>query len=309
MAAYLIRRIFRSFLTIWLVVSIVFIAFRTAGDPLTILLPEDVDDITRAYYVQKWALDQSLLMQYLHYFLSIFQGDFGQSFVNGKDVIAVIAEALPNTLILGLCALLGSLVIGISAGAIAAVYHGRLIDRSLMFISVLAFSLPDYVLGIFLIFLFGVQWMVLPTYGSETWLHILLPLITISTSGAARIARFARSAMLDVLEAPYLRTARAKGLSERRVIIRHAFRNALNPIVTILGFQLGFLVAGAAIVETVFAWPGIGRLFVLSTAARDLPVVQAITLIVAMGVVLANLLVDLLYGWLDPRISIGGGSQ
>ncbi|PYE80899.1 ABC transporter permease [Pseudoroseicyclus aestuarii] len=307
MSAYLARRLVRSVVTLWLVASIVFVAFRLAGDPLNVLLPDSTDPITRAFYIEKWGFDKPLVEQYLRYFYNLAQGNLGQSYVSGRDVTAIIAEALPNTLLLGLTALAGSVLLGVGAGVVAALFRGTVIDRGVMLASVLAFSVPDYVLGVALIFVFAVQWMVLPSSGSATWAHMILPLVTIASSGAARIARFARSAMLDALNAPYLRTARAKGLREGRVVLRHALRNALIPIVTVLGFQLGFVLGGAAVVETVFAWPGIGRLFVLSTAARDLPVVQALTLLIAAGVIAANLAVDLAYGWLDPRISLSGG--
>ncbi|MCA9903638.1 MAG: ABC transporter permease [Anaerolineae bacterium] len=306
MARFFIQRSLRSLLTLWIVVTVVFLAFRLAGDPLTILLPEDTDPAVRAFYIEKWGLNASLPEQYARYFLNILQGNLGQSFVNGRNVTDVIADALPSTLILGTSAFLVSLVLGAGAGIIAALNHNKLADRITMLFAVMAYSMPDYILGVLLIIVFALELRWLPTSGNDTWRHMILPLVTLSTSAAARTARFSRSAMLEVLNAHYLRTARSKGLRERTVILRHALRNALIPVITILGFQLGFLVGGAAIVETVFAWPGIGRLFVSSVSTRDLPVVQAVALLVATGVILANLLVDVAYGFIDPRISLAG---
>ncbi|MEO0561409.1 MAG: ABC transporter permease [Chloroflexota bacterium] len=304
MASFVLKRTLRSLLTLWIVVTLVFLAFRLAGDPLTVLLPEDAPQSLRDFYVERWGLDRPLPEQYVRYFFNILQGNLGQSYINGRDVTQIIAEELPDTLILGFSAFVVALLLGGGAGIIAALNHNRPLDRVTMTLSVLAYSLPDYVLGIGLILLFAVELRWLPTSGNDSWRHLVLPLVTLGLSSAARIARFTRSSVLEVLNAPYLRTARAKGLRERTVIARHALRNAAIPVVTILGLQFGFLVGGAAIVETVFAWPGIGRLFVSSVATRDLPVVQAVVLLLATGITLANLLVDLMYGLLDPRISV-----
>lgn len=306
MARFFIRRGLRTLLTLWVVVTAVFLAFRLAGDPLTVLLPEDTAQVVRDFYIEKWGLDAPLSEQYLRYFLSIAQGNLGQSFINGRSVSAVIAAELPNTLLLGGAALLLALLLGVTAGVIAALRRNTPLDRATMFVSVLAYSLPDYLLGILLILIFALELRWLPTSGNESWRHMILPLVTLSASSAARIARFTRSAVLEVRAELYLATARAKGLPERAIILRHTLRNAAIPIVTVLGFQLGFLVGGAVVVETVFAWPGIGRLLVSSVAMRDLPVVQAVTLLIAAGVTLANLLMDVAYGVLDPRIRISG---
>jgi peptide/nickel transport system permease protein len=308
MASFVLQRTLRSLLTLWIVVTLVFLAFRLAGDPLSVLLPEDTPQSLRDFYTERWGLDRPLPEQYFRYFLNIFQGNLGQSYINGRDVTQIIAEELPDTLLLGISAFIVALTVGGGAGIIAALNHNRPLDRITMTFSVMAYSLPDYVLGIGLILLFAVELRWLPTSGNDSWRHLILPLVTLGLSSAARIARFTRSSVLEVLSAPYLRTARAKGLRERTVIARHALRNAAIPVVTILGLQLGFLVGGAAIVETVFAWPGIGRLFVSSVATRDLPVVQAVVLLLATGITLANLLVDLLYGLLDPRISVQGNA-
>ena len=306
MSGFIVRRTLRSILTLWIVVSIVFLAFRLAGDPLSVLLPEDTPQVVREFYIDKWGLNASIPEQYARYFLNIAEGNLGQSFVSGRDVTAVIVEELPDTLLLTFSAFILALLLGLAIGIVAALNRNRWPDRLLMVLSVLAYSLPDYILGVLLIIVFAVNLRWFPTSGNDSLSHLVLPLITLGTSAAARIARFTRSALLDVLNEHYLRTARAKGLNARTILLRHTLRNAAIPVVTVLGFQLGYLVAGAAIVETVFAWPGIGRLLVSSVGARDLPVVQAVVLLVAAGIVTANLLVDLAYGLLDPRIRITG---
>lgn len=306
MTSFLVRRGLRSLFTLWLVVTVVFLAFRLAGDPLTILLPEDTPQIIREFYIEKWGLGASVPEQYARYFVNVAQGNLGQSFINGREVTAVILEELPDTLLLGTAAFCLSLLLGGVAGITAALRHNRLADRLTMIVSVLAYSLPDYILGVLLIMIFALELRWLPTSGNDGWRHLILPLATLSASAAARIARFTRSAMLEVLHEPYLRAARAKGLPERAVVCRHALRNAAIPVVTILGFQLGYLVGGAAVVETVFAWPGIGRLLVNAVERRDLPVVQGVVLLISAGVILANFLVDVAYGLLDPRISVSG---
>ncbi len=309
MTEFILRRTIRSFLTLWIVLTIVFLAFRLAGDPLSILLPEDTPQITRDFYIEKWGLNSTLPEQYIRYFFNILQGNLGQSFVNGRNVTDVVLEELPATLLLGTSAFLISVFLGVMAGIIAALNHNKLTDRLAMIFSVMAYSMPDYILGILLIIVFALELKWFPTSGNESWRHIILPLMTLSTSLAARVARFTRSAMLDTLNALYLRTAYAKGLPDRTVIFRHALRNALIPVITVLGFQLGILVGGAAIIETVFAWPGIGRLFINAVSTRDLPVVQALVLLIASGVTLVNLLIDITYGLLDPRISMSGEAR
>lgn len=306
MASFVLRRTMRSLFTLWLVVSIVFLVFRLMGDPLTVLVPEHAPQQVRDFYAQKWGLDAPVPEQYLRYFASIAQGNLGQSFISGRDVTSIIGQELPNTLLLGCSAFVLALVVGVTLGIVAALNRNRLFDRAVMLVSVMGFSMPNYFLGILLILIFSIQLRLLPTSGNDTWQHLVLPLITLSTATAARLTRFTRSAMLEVLSEPYLRTARAKGLHRRTILYRHTLRNASIPVVTVLGIQLGYLVGGSAVVESVFGWPGIGRLLVQAVSFRDLSVVQALVLLISASVVLANLLVDIAYGLLDPRISVTG---
>ncbi len=309
MMRYLFQRSLRALITLWLVVTVVFLVFRLAGDPLTVLLPDDTPESIRAFYIERWGLNAPVSEQYIRYFVAVVQGSLGQSFVNGLPVTSIIGEALPGTLLLGGTAFIVAAVVGIGAGVTAAVHHRRWQDRLLTILSVMTYALPDYVLGVLLIIVFAVEMRLLPTSGNDTPAHLILPLATLSVGAAGRIARLTRSAVLDVLYEPYLRTARAKGLTERRVLWRHVLPNAAIPVITVLGFQIGLLVGGAAVVETVFGWPGVGRLFVSAVATRDLPVVQGVVLLIAIGVITSNLLVDITYGLIDPRIRIIGAQE
>jgi peptide/nickel transport system permease protein len=217
-----------------------------------------------------------------------------------------VMERVPATLMLTLPALALKIGIGIPAGIYAALHRNTLADRLTMAISVAGFTLPSFVLALLLVLVFAVQLGWLPASGNGSIAHMILPIITLGTAGAAIMARFTRSAMLEVLGQPYVRAASAKGVSWQRVITRHALPNAAIPTVTIVGFMVGSLVAGAVVVESVFSWPGIGRLLVSAVANRDLAVVQALLMVIAAWMVAANLVVDLAYGWLDPRVRAAG---
>ena len=299
---YVLIRFGRAIITLWLVVTFVFVLLRSAGDPLVVLLPDDTDPAVVEIYRERWGLDRPLPVQYLYYIASVARGDLGRSFRDGREAVDIVAERIPKTLQLGIISLAFALVLGITGGLFAALRRNSWIDRTLMLISVLGYSLPTFFLGILLILLFSMTLRWLPSSGSGTMAHLILPVLTLGSWIAASLARFTRSAVLDVLSQPYMRTSRAKGLTRMAQIVRHALPNAAIPIVTLLGLTIGHLIAGAVIIETVFAWPGVGRLTVTSVASRELAVVQTIVLLVAVSMVAANFIVDLLYGWLDPRI-------
>lgn len=292
----------RALMTMWLVATLAFVILHLSGDPIEILLGDQAEPDVIEYYRQLYGLDRPLYEQYLKYFAGIARGDFGFSLVDQRPVLEVIAEAVPATLQLGLTALVVSIAIGIPLGIIAALNRNKPVDRFVMTFAVFGFSIPNFFLGILLILLFSLWLRVLPSSGMGTPWHLVMPAITLGTGAAGSLARFTRSAMLDVLNKLYMRTAMAKGVPRRRRILWHALPNAAIPIVTVLGFRLGDLVAGSIITETVFAWPGVGRLLVTSVSGRDLAMVQGILLMTAFTMVLANLLVDLLYGWIDPRV-------
>jgi peptide/nickel transport system permease protein len=302
MIQYFVTKAVRSLFTIWLVVSFVFVVLRLSGDPTRILLPEDTPPAIVELYAQKWGLDRPIWEQYVTYIERILQGDFGRSFFDGRDALQMVMERVPLTLHLGLVALAITLVFGLTFGILAAIYRSSALDRTIMAVSVVAYGLPNYFLGILLILFFSLEMRWLPSAGAGTWKHILMPAVTLGLSSAAIIARFTRSAMLEVLRQSYMRTARAKGLRWWQQLAWHAIPNAAIPVVTILGFQVGWIIGGAFVVETVFAWPGIGRLFIQSTGVRDFSVVQTIVLLISVSVILTNLTIDLAYGWIDPRI-------
>ena len=302
MLRFLATRLARAALTIAMVVTFAFVVLRLSGDPAQIIMGADAPPEAVDAFRSAWGLDEPIWVQYFSYFWAILQGDLGRSMRDGRDAIVLVAERIPATLALTLPALAIKICIGIPAGIYAALHRNSLADRVVMIIAVAGFTVPSFVLGLLLVLVFAVQLGWLPSGGQESWRHGILPVITLGLGGAAVLARFTRSAMLEVLGQPYIRTASAKGVPWRAVVTGHALPNAAIPTVTIIGFMVGTLIAGAVVVESVFSWPGVGRLLVVAVANRDLAVVQCILLLVAITMVCANLIVDLLYGLLDPRL-------
>ena len=302
MIRYLALRLARAALTIALVVSFAFVVLRLSGDPaLTIMSPEAPPEAIAAFR-RAWGLDQPIWVQYLRYFGAILQGELGQSMRDGRPALAIVLERIPATLLLTIPALVLKVGIGVPAGIYAALHRNSLTDRLVMALSVAGFTVPSFVLGLVLVLIFAVDLGWLPSGGQDSWRSLVLPVVTMSLGGAGVLARFTRSAMLEVLGQPYIRTASAKGVPWGAVVRGHALPNAAVPVVTIVGFMIGSLIAGAVVVESVFSWPGVGRLMVVAVANRDLAVVQCILLLVASTMVASNLVVDLLYGVLDPRL-------
>ena len=305
MLRFLALRLARAALTIVLVVTFAFVVLRLSGDPaLIIMSPEAPQEAIEAFR-HAWGLDQPIWVQYLDYFWAIAHGDLGVSFRDGRPAIQLVAERIPATLALTIPALLLKTGVGIPAGIHAALHRNSTTDRLVMAGAVAGFTVPSFVLGLLLVLLFSVQLGWLPSGGQESWRSMILPVITLGFGGAGVLARFTRSAMLEVLGQPYIRTASAKGVPWPLVVRGHALPNAAIPTVTIVGFMVGSLIAGAVVVESVFSWPGVGRLLVVAVANRDLAVVQCILLLVASTMVVSNLIVDLMYGVLDPRLRAG----
>lgn len=299
---FYLQKFARAILTVWAVVTFVFIILRISGSGAEEILGVDIGPEAVAAFKQRWGLDRPIWEQYIIYFANLLQGDFGISLVDGRPALEVVLDRVPKTLALMVPTTILTLGIGIPAGIYAALNHNSWIDRGTMAVSVMSFSLPNFVVGIFLILLFSVTWRLLPTAGSETWLHYIMPVITMSTADAAIFARFSRSAMLEVLNQPYMRTALAKGIPWHTAVRRHAVPNTAIPTVTIAGFFVGSMIAGGVITENVFAWPGVGRLLVSAVGFRDTSVVQVIMILIAVSMVTTNLVIDILYGWLDPRV-------
>lgn len=305
MLAFIASRVARAALTIVFVVTFAFVVLRLSGDPALLIMSVDAPPEAIEAFRKSWGLDRPIWEQYFAYAVNALSGDFGNSMRDGRPAIDLVLERVPMTLAITIPAFMIKMLVGIPAGIFAALHRNSLIDRMMMMVSVAGFTVPSFVLALLLVLVFAVQLGWLPSSGSESWMHAILPIITLGAAGAAVLARFTRSAMLEVLGQPYIRTASAKGVPWGRVISDHALPNAAIPTVTIVGFMVGSLIAGAVVVESVFAWPGVGRLLVAAVANRDLAVVQAILLAIAISMVAANLAVDIAYGWLDPRLRRG----
>lgn len=302
MLRFLAGKVLRALATILFVVTFAFVVLRLSGDPALMMMGPEAPPEAIAAFRAAWGLDQPLWRQYLDYFGAIAQGDLGVSMRDRKPALGLVLDRLPITLALMLPALAVKLLVGIPAGIYAALHRDTWIDRTTMAFSVAGYSVPNFVLGLLLVLLFAVNLRWLPSSGAESWRHAILPVIVLGTAGAGILARFTRSTMLEVLGQPYVRTAIAKGVPWYRVVNWHALPNAAIPTVTVVGFMVGSLIAGAVVTESVFAWPGIGRQLVLAVSQRDVAVVQVILLLVAGSMVASNFTVDLLYGWLDPRV-------
>jgi len=309
---YIARRLLLMVPVAFLVTVGVFMLIHLSpGDPALVLLGEDRSPEAIAAIHHQLGLDQPLYVQYLIWMGNVLRGDLGRSITTHQPVAEAILERLPATVELGLVALLWSLLVAIPLGTVAALRRGSLADHLATGLTIGGVSIPNFFLGIVLIFGLSVSLRIFPFGGYvpftedpyENLRHVLLPAIALGSAGAAINMRFTRSSIIEVLNLDYIRTARAKGAGWTRVVFVHALRNALLPVVTIVGLQIGGIIEGAVVTETVFTWPGIGRLVVESIFSRDYTVVQGIVLLAAFSYMGANLLVDLAYAWLDPRIS------
>jgi len=301
---YLGRRLAQSLLVLLGVSFVVFFILYLTGDPALVLLPPDAtaDDVRQ--FRQAMGFNDPFIVQYGRFLGGAVRGDFGQSIRHGEPAFSLVVERMPATFELAAAALLIALVIAIPAGIISAVRRNTIVDYIATVVALLGQSMPTFWLGIMLILFFSVQFNVLPSSGRGGMNHLILPAITLGLFTTARITRLTRSGMLEVLNQDYIRTARAKGVGGSPIVWKHAFKNAAVPIVTIVGIELGTLLGGSVITETIFAWPGVGRLSVQAIYNRDYPVVQAAVFLLATTFVLVNLVVDLLYTYLDPRIRL-----
>jgi len=300
---YTLRRILIALPAIFGVIVVVFAMVRLApGDPAVMLAGEFADQATIERIRERFGLDRSMPEQFLTFVSNLAQGDLGRSTRTNRLVTEDLAQFFPNTLELALGAILVALAIGIPAGMLSAIKRNTWVDAAVTFVALLGVSMPVFWFGLLAILFFSVELGWFPVAGRGSFAHLVLPAITLGVSSTAIIARMTRSSMLEVLDQDYVRTARAKGVQARSLIAKHALRNALVPVVTIGGLEFGRLLAGAVLTETVFTWPGVGRLLVDSILARDYPVVQGAVLVIAISFILVNLLVDLVYGVIDPRI-------
>jgi len=301
---YLFQRLVQGVLVLLGVTTIVFALTFVAGDPASTLAPLDTTPAELEAFRHNMGLDRPVPVQYLDFLAHAVRGDFGMSYSSHEPAMGVVLERLPAPLRLTGAAVLFALVVAIPLGLLAAMNHDRWIDSAARFFAFLGQSIPVFLLGMVLILVFAVGLRWLPSSGGESWKSLILPAISVGAFSAAVLARLLRSSLLEVLSQEYIRTAYAKGLRGRTVVVRHALRNAALPFVTMLGLQVGFLLSGAVVAETIFAYPGMGRLAVEAISRKDVPVIQSFVTIAAIIVIVANLFVDLLYTRIDPRIRL-----
>jgi peptide/nickel transport system permease protein len=299
---YVVTRVLQAAVALLGVTCVVFLLVSLSGDPAFILLTPEAGEEQRAAFRTLYGLDQPLPVQYARYVSHVARGDFGSSFAFNRPAIQVVLERLPATLLLTATAVVVGIIVGMPAGVAAAYKASGPLDRVVMALVLLGQSVPTFWLGLLMIRIFAVSLRWVPVSGHGTALHLVMPAVALGLYLAALLARLTRSEMLEALAQDYVRTARAKGLSERVVTVAHALKNALLPIVTLIGLQLGALLGGAVVTETVFAWPGIGSLVLDAILRKDYPVVLAAVEFVAVGFIVINMVLDLLYGYLDPRL-------
>jgi peptide/nickel transport system permease protein len=301
---YVLSRIAQTALVVFLSLTAVFFMVRLAGDPVTLFMPMDIQAKDVNEFRERLGFNDPLAVQYARFIGGAVRGDFGESLRYKSDALGLVLERIPATLLLAGTALVLTFVVAVPLGVITAVRRDGLVDHIGTVGTVLGQAVPGFWLGLMLIYVFAVQLRWLPTGGMGTVAHLVMPSIVLAAFYSARVARLTRSAVLEVLNEEYIVTARAKGLAESRVIGKHTLRNSAIPIVTLAGLEAGQLLGGAVITETIFAWPGLGRLTVQALLNRDFPVVLAAVSLTSIVYTLMNLVVDLLYGWLDPRVRV-----
>ena len=303
MHKYIFKRIL---LLIPVLLGVSFLVFSimsfTPGDPAQLILGESAPKAQVLALREEMGLNDPFLMQYGRFVLNAVQGDFGRSYTSGREVFGEIFQRFPNTLILAIIGVIIAILIGIPVGIISATKQYSIMDSTSMIAALLGVAMPNFWLGLMLILFFSVGLGWLPSGGFGGWKSLILPSITLGTGAAAIITRMTRSSMLEVIRQDYIRTARAKGVSEKKVINKHALKNALIPVITVVGLQFGYLLGGAVLTETVYSWPGVGRMMVEAIRSKDTPVVLAAVLFLATTFSIVNLFVDILYGFVDPRV-------
>jgi peptide/nickel transport system permease protein len=302
LSRFLLRRAIQAIGIVVGVVLVTFLLLHLTGDPVGMLLPADATEAERARIVRLFGFDEPLPIQFGRFAAGALRGDFGTSIRQDEPALGLVLERLPATLELTFAAMGIAVLVAVPAGIVSAARRGTLLDQGAMLIALVGQSVPNFWLGIMLILVFAVGLGWLPPFGRGGLANLVLPAVTLSMYSMARTARLIRSGMIEVLSQDYIRTAHAKGLAERPVLMRHALKNALIPAVTVLGLDVAHLLGGAVITETIFAWPGVGRLIVSAIYARDYPIVQAGVFVVAIGYTAITLLVDVAYAWLNPRV-------
>jgi peptide/nickel transport system permease protein len=307
MAQYIFRRLWQSVIVIFWVVTVVFFILQLTGDPVRIMMGENSSEEDIQNVRHQLGLDRPLYEQYLSFLANAAHGNFGVSIrQQGQPAMDIVLKRYPATLRLAFLSLLFSVVLATIFGVISAVKRNSVLDNGVMMLALFGQSVPNFWLGIMLILIVSVElgWLPSEGFGDGNPRNLILPMLTLAAPGLARLTRLVRSGMLDIMSQDYIRTARAKGLQDRRVIFAHALKNAAIPLVTVIGLDMGALLGGAVVTEQIFAWPGVGLETIIAIQGRDFPVVQAAVFVVATSFVLINLIVDLLYSWLDPRVRL-----
>ncbi|MDQ0070857.1 glutathione transport system permease protein [Variovorax boronicumulans] len=303
MLNYLLKRLLGLIPTLLIVAVLVFLfVHMLPGDPARLAAGQDADEQTIAMVRTELGLDKPLPQQFVSFFAHMLQGDFGTSIRTRRPVSVEIAERFFPTVMLTITSMVWAVIFGMGIGIVSAVYRNKWPDRIGMTLAVSGISFPAFALGMLLMQIFSVQLGWLPTVGAATWKHYILPSITLGAAVAAVMARFTRASFVEVIQEDFVRTARAKGVRESSVVFKHTLRNALIPVVTMMGLQFGFLLGGSILVEAVFNWPGLGRLLVDAVQMRDYPVIQTLVLLFSLEFILINLVVDVLYGYINPTI-------
>ncbi|MDL1899510.1 ABC transporter permease [Anaerolineae bacterium CFX9] len=302
MRGLIIKRLLQMVLTLFIVSLIVFFMVRLKGDPISVMAPPTFNEEQIARMREVWGFDKPLTEQYIIFITKAITGDFGQSIQARRPAMELVIERLGNTYLLAMSAALSGLAIALPLGILSAVKRNSLIDVASSMLASLGNAMPNFWLGLMLIIIFSVNLRILPAFGALEPAALIMPTVTLAVGTAARLSRVTRSAMLEVLNQDYIRTALSKGLRSRQMLYRHALRNALIPIITVFGLQLGWLLGGSVVVESVFSWPGLGRLMIESINVRDITVVQAGLFWFSLSFILINFAVDMLYVYLDPRI-------
>ncbi|MBD2102613.1 ABC transporter permease [Leptolyngbya sp. FACHB-261] len=302
---YLAQRLLQAvFVLVGISLITFLLTFLIPADPVRMIAGRSATAETVESIRRQLGLDQPLLLQYWHYLLRLLQGDLGRSYIQRTEVTELVMSRLPATLLLMAGAIVFELLIGLSAGIYAALRRDSGVDRLVMVASFVGVSAPQFVVGLILLYLFAYQLGWFPLGGYGTWRHLVLPALTLGLTGGGWYSRMMRSSLVNVLRQGYIRTAWAKGASERRVIFKHALRNAIPPIVAMIGLDVGVFAAGAVVVESVFGWPGLGQLAWQAIQVVDIPIITGVVVVAAVGILLGNLIADLVMPWIDPRIQL-----
>lgn len=304
MRKFFIRRVLYSVITLVILATTIFGLVRLTGDPAFLLAPDGASAEELQAIREDIGTDKSLVSQFGTFLSDLARGDFGNSFQTGQPVRDLYFDRLPNSLLLVSAALAFALVVGIPAGIVSAVYNGRWMDTISKVVALTGMAIPGFILAFAMMFVFAVQLRWLPVFGIGTWRHLVMPAIAIGWYFAASTLRLVRSSMLDILDADYVKLARLKGMTERKVVLKHAFKNALIPLITLTGVNFVVMINVATVIELVFTWPGLGSLLIEGIRNRDFPLVQGVTIMAGVMIVFANFAIDMIYAWVDPRIRL-----